>query len=245
VGVRQGDRSWQGIRWRARRQTESALPRVNRRFRSRAPMIEGGSPPPMVVVWERGHGVCCVVHMKDPPSRMQMGPQRAVADIGNSKSDVDSSEGIHAIQLSSLTHVLKLLLTSSCPRCPHHQLSLYSYFSTPHFLENRESRNSCRVKVNGVHRGHDDVRKSWSTCARLKDRISCMALPCQRQILKCQHLLPPTSFGFFRGDPSYEGALVSPLCSQSQSERCDTRLCSAKLDNSVVFVGLRNRITKG
>jgi len=37
-----------------------ALPRADRRFCRRAPMIERGSPPPMVVVWERGHGGCCV-----------------------------------------------------------------------------------------------------------------------------------------------------------------------------------------
>jgi len=35
-----------------------------------------------------------VLHMKDPPSKMQMGPQRAVAGVGTSKSDVGSGKGI-------------------------------------------------------------------------------------------------------------------------------------------------------
>jgi len=74
-----------------------------------------------------------VLHMKDPPSKMQMRPQRAVVGGGTSKSDVGSGKGIHAIRSSSLTHVFQLLLTSSCPRRPHHQLSQYSYFSISQF----------------------------------------------------------------------------------------------------------------
>jgi len=37
---------------------KSSLPRADRRFRRRALMIEKGSPPPMVVAWERGHRGC-------------------------------------------------------------------------------------------------------------------------------------------------------------------------------------------
>jgi hypothetical protein len=67
-----------------------------------------------------------------------------------------------------------------------------------------------RLGINKINLGHDDVEKSWSTCVRLKDRIAYMALPCQRQILRCQHLLSPAPFGFVRGDLSYEGTLVFP-----------------------------------
>jgi len=37
-----------------------ALSRADCRFRRRAPMMERGSSPPMVVAWERAHGRCCV-----------------------------------------------------------------------------------------------------------------------------------------------------------------------------------------
>jgi len=56
--ARPGVRSW-------RRMVQSAActktdrfgaSRANRRFFCHAPMIEGRSPPPMVVAWERGHG---------------------------------------------------------------------------------------------------------------------------------------------------------------------------------------------
>jgi len=71
----------------------------------------------------------------------------------------------------SLIHVLQFLVTSTCAQRPHHQFSLYSYFSIPYLwvltfskgelkqkhrkiqpetLGISESRNSCRVKVNGV-----------------------------------------------------------------------------------------------
>jgi len=44
--------------------------------------------------------------------------------------------------------------------------------------ENRESRNSCKVKVSGVGvEGMMTLRKDWSTYVRLKDWITCMALP--------------------------------------------------------------------
>jgi hypothetical protein len=39
---------------------------------------------------------------------MQMGPQRAVAGVGTSNSDVGSGNSIHAVQISSLTDVLQL-----------------------------------------------------------------------------------------------------------------------------------------
>jgi len=50
-------------------------------------------------------------------------------------SDVDSGNSIHAIPSSSLTQVLQLYPTSSCPRRPTHQLSLYSNFSIPHSVD--------------------------------------------------------------------------------------------------------------
>jgi len=47
-----------------------------------------------------------------------------------------TSKAMHAILSSSLTQVLHLFVTSSCPRRPHKQLSLcsLSYFSILHFL---------------------------------------------------------------------------------------------------------------
>jgi len=53
--------------------------------------------------------------MKEPPQHVQMGPQRAVAGVGTSKSDVGSGKSIHAIQCSGLADVLQLFPTSSCP----------------------------------------------------------------------------------------------------------------------------------
>ena len=40
--------------------------------------------------------------MKDLPSTVQMGPQRAVVVVGISKSDVGSGNSIHAIRSSSI-----------------------------------------------------------------------------------------------------------------------------------------------
>jgi len=73
-------------------------------------------------------------HMKDPPSKIRIWPQLTVAGVGTYKSDVGSGKGIHAIRSCSLTHVLQLLLTSSCPRRQHHQFSRCSYFSIFHFV---------------------------------------------------------------------------------------------------------------
>ena len=51
--------------------------------------------------------------MKDPPSNVQMGSQRAVLGVGTSKSDVGSNKNKHAIRSRSLTDVLQLFPTSS------------------------------------------------------------------------------------------------------------------------------------
>jgi len=73
--------------------------------------------------------------LADPPSKIQMGPQRAVAGVGTSKSGVGTDEVVHAaIIFSSLTQVLQLLTTSSYPRRPHHQLSHCNFFSISYFL---------------------------------------------------------------------------------------------------------------
>jgi len=61
--------------------------------------------------------------MKDPPSKIQMGPQQAVAGGGTFKSSGGTDKTTHAISLFSLTQVLQLLIISSCPRRPHLQLS--------------------------------------------------------------------------------------------------------------------------
>ena len=75
-----------------------------------------------------------VLHIKDTSSSVKMGPQRAVEGVGTSKSDVGSCKSMHAIRSSSLTDVLQLFPTSSCPRRLHHQLSCYSNFSILLFL---------------------------------------------------------------------------------------------------------------
>ena len=90
---------------------------------------------PLRLAWNRRG----VHHMKGPPSNVQMGPQRAVAGVGTSKSDVGSGKSIHAIRSSSLIDVFKPFPTSSCHRSPHHQLPLYSNFSNSHFVD----RNFC------------------------------------------------------------------------------------------------------
>ena len=72
---------------------------------------------------------------RNPPSKIRMEPQQAVAGVGTSKSCFFSGKAIHTIRSSSLTQVLQLCLTTSCPRHPHHQLSLCSYVSMiPHFV---------------------------------------------------------------------------------------------------------------
>ena len=43
-----------------------------------------------------------VLHMKDPPSKIKMGPQRAVAGVGTPKFGVGTGKTIHAIRSSSL-----------------------------------------------------------------------------------------------------------------------------------------------
>jgi len=63
-----------------------------------------------------------------------MGPQLAVAGVGTSKFSVGTNGAIHAIIFSSLTQVLHLFTTSSCPRRPHHQFSHCNYFSIPYVL---------------------------------------------------------------------------------------------------------------
>ena len=75
-----------------------------------------------------------VLHMKETSSSVKMGPQRAVEGVGTSKSDVGSCKSMHAIRSSSLTDVLQLFPTSSCPRRPHHQLFLYSNISI-HYVD--------------------------------------------------------------------------------------------------------------
>jgi len=55
-----------------------------------------------------------VLHMKEPPSKIRMGPhtQRALAGNGTSKSGGGTGKAIHAILCSNLTQVLQLLVTS-------------------------------------------------------------------------------------------------------------------------------------
>jgi len=76
-----------------------------------------------------------VLHIKDPPSKMQMGPQRTVAGGRTCESECGGSTGkaIHDIPSSSLTQVLQFFVTSSCPRHPHPQLLPFSYFSISHY----------------------------------------------------------------------------------------------------------------
>ena len=76
-------------------------------------------------------------------SKIRIGPQRAIAGVGTFKSGVGTSKAIHAIQTTSRTQVLELFPTSSCPRCPHHQLLQCSNFLIPHFKR-------CNMKIGGV-----------------------------------------------------------------------------------------------
>jgi len=72
--------------------------------------------------------------LADPPSKIQMWPQRAVACRGTSKSGGGTGNATHAIISSSQpTQVLQKKLTSSCPQGLHHQLAHCSYFSIPCF----------------------------------------------------------------------------------------------------------------
>jgi len=73
-------------------------------------------------------------HMKEPPSKIRIGSQRAVACSRTCKSGDSAGHAIHAMLSSSLEQVLKLPVTSSCPRLPHPQHSLCSYFSFSLFL---------------------------------------------------------------------------------------------------------------
>jgi len=69
--------------------------------------------------WRRRRRTKGVLHhssMKDPPSKIWSGPQRAVAGAGTSKSGGGTGK---AILSSSLTQVNLLLVTSSCPRRPN------------------------------------------------------------------------------------------------------------------------------
>ena len=68
------------------------------------------------------------------PLKNSKGPQQVVAD-GTSKSGGGTGNAIHAILSSILTQVLQLLVTSSCPRRPHPQLSHCCYFSIPHLVD--------------------------------------------------------------------------------------------------------------
>ena len=89
--------------------------------------------------------MCCVSRPSDwlgnegvppfggPPSKIWTWPQRAVASGENLKSGGGTSKAIHAMMSSSLTQVLWLFSTSSCPRRPHHHLSHCSYISIPYF----------------------------------------------------------------------------------------------------------------
>jgi len=69
------------------------------------------------------------------PSKIKMGPQQLVAGGGTSKSGGGTGKAIHAVLSSSRTRILQplvqLLVSSSCPRHPHPQLSHCSYFSIP------------------------------------------------------------------------------------------------------------------
>jgi len=67
---------------------------------------------------ETGLGTTRVLHMKDsdPPSKMQMGPQRMVAGGSTFKSGGSTSKTMHAVLSFSLTQVLQSSVTSSCPR---------------------------------------------------------------------------------------------------------------------------------
>jgi len=77
------------------------------------------------------------LHMKDPPSKIRMGPKRVVAGGRTSKTGVIIDKAIYAILWSSVIQVLQLLktLSESCPWRPHPHLSLCSYFKflIPHF----------------------------------------------------------------------------------------------------------------
>jgi len=70
--------------------------------------------------------------MKDSPSKIQMGPQQAVAGGGTSKSCGGTDKIIPAVLSSVLAQVLQLLAKSSCPRRPHPQVL---YCSSVVFLD--------------------------------------------------------------------------------------------------------------
>ena len=68
-----------------------------------------------------------------PPSKIRMGSQRAIAGGGTSKFGSGTGKANHAIIFFSLTQVLQIFATSSCPRCFYHQFSHCSYFSIFYF----------------------------------------------------------------------------------------------------------------
>ena len=74
---------------------------------------------------QTGLGTNGVLDIKDPPSKIRMGPQRPVAGDGVCKfGGGGTGEAMHAILSSSLAHVFQLLETSmsSCPLRPYPQL---------------------------------------------------------------------------------------------------------------------------
>ena len=60
--------------------------------------------------------------MNHPPSKLQMGPQQAVAGGGTSKSGGGADKAIYTVLSSSFTQVLHFSATLSCPRHPHPNL---------------------------------------------------------------------------------------------------------------------------
>jgi len=76
-------------------------------------------------------------HHADEMRKIQISPNGAAAggSTSDSKSGGSTGKALLAILSSSLTQVLQLSVTSSCPRRPHPQLSLYSYFSVPRFFD--------------------------------------------------------------------------------------------------------------
>ena len=75
------------------------------------------------------------LQMKGPPSKLQMGPQKAVAGGGTSKSGGDTGKAIRAILSLILTQVFQVLATPSCIRRPHPPLSHCIYFLISGFVD--------------------------------------------------------------------------------------------------------------
>jgi len=98
--------------------------------------------PRFRLTWDR----LGVLHMKDPPAKLQMWPQWAVAGGSTSKSGgstgktMDASLSMHAILTMhaailspSFTQMLQLFATWSCLWRPHPKLPMCSYFSISYF----------------------------------------------------------------------------------------------------------------